>query len=41
LTLNADGNRLYAGDFDETGLNCDNWWNDNSNANIGFFLLMV
>lgn len=42
LTLNADGNRLNLGDFDENGLNCDNYnWDDNRNDNLGVFPLMV
>jgi len=39
LTLN-DGNRLIAGNFNDNGLNCNNW-NENGNDNIGFFLLMM
>ena len=38
--FHADGNRLIAGNFDEDGLNCNNW-DENANDNIGFFLLMV
>ena len=42
LTLNADGNRLNLGNFDENGLNCDNYnWDDNRNDNLGVFPLMV
>lgn len=41
LTLNADGNRLNLGNFNETGLNCNNNWNDNRNSNLGVFPLMV
>lgn len=34
-TRNADGNRLKLGNFDENGLNCDNWnWDDNRNDNL-------
>jgi hypothetical protein len=41
-TRNADGNRLNLGNFDESGLNCnDNWWDENRNRNLGAFLLMV
>ncbi len=39
--LNVDGNRVYLGNFDENGLNC-NWdWDDNRNDNIGAFPVMV
>jgi len=38
--LQVNGNRLIAGNFDENGLNCNNW-NENGNDNVGFFLLMV
>lgn len=43
IALNSDGNRLNLGNFDENGLNCDNWnWNgDNRNSNLGCFPLMV
>jgi hypothetical protein len=42
FTLNADGNRLDLGDFDEQGLNCDNYdWDDNRNDNLGCFALMM
>jgi hypothetical protein len=41
LTLNSDGNWLNLGDFDETGLNCNDNWNDNRNDNLGVFPLMV
>ena len=36
-----DGDRLIAGNFNENGLNCNNWWNENANDDIGFFLLML
>lgn len=38
---NPDGNRLNLGNFDENGLNCNNWWNDNRNDNLGVFGLMM
>jgi len=41
LTLNADGNRLIAGNFNQNGLNCNNWNDSIGNDNVGFFLLMV
>lgn len=42
IFCNADGNRLNLGNFDENGLNCDNWnWDDNHNDNLGVFALMM
>lgn len=38
--FHEDGNRLIAGNFNENGLNCNNW-DENANDNVGFFLLMV
>jgi hypothetical protein len=32
---------LELGNFDENGLNCNNWWDSNRNGNIGVFALMV
>lgn len=40
MTFHADGDRLIAGNFNEDGLNCNNW-NKDANDNIGFFLLML
>ncbi len=37
----ADGNRLYLGNFDADGLNCNNWNGEDANGNIGVFALMV
>ena len=35
-------NRLNLGDFDEHGLDCDNWnWDANRNSNLGAFALMM
>ena len=42
ISRNADGNRLNLGDFDDTGLNCNNWNDDdNANDNLGVFALMM
>jgi len=42
ITCNADGNRLNLGNFDGTGLNCNNWNSDGErNGNLGVFALMV
>lgn len=40
MSFHTDGNRLIVGNFNENGLNCNNW-NEDANDNIGFFLLMV
>lgn len=40
-TLNAGGNRLIAGRFDDAGLSCIYWYDANGNDNIGFVLLGV
>lgn len=37
IYLHVDGNRLNVGNFDETGLNCDNWNDDERNDNLGVF----
>jgi len=42
ISCNADGNRLNLGNFDDTGLNCNNWNDDdNANDNLGVFALMM
>lgn len=42
ISCNADGNRLNLGNFDDTGLNCNNWnFDDNANDNLGVFALMM
>ena len=33
--LDSDGNRINVGDFDDKGLNVNNWNDDNRNDNIG------
>jgi len=40
-TLHANGSRLYAGYFDESGLYCGDWWDDDRDGSVGFFLLGV
>ena len=33
--VTSDGNRVNVGNFDENGLNVNNYWDDNRNYNIG------
>ncbi len=33
--LDSDGNHVYVGDFDASGLNVNNYWDDNRNSDIG------
>jgi hypothetical protein len=33
--ISADGNHVNVGNFDEDGLNVNNYWDDNRNDNIG------
>lgn len=33
--MSADGNRVIVGNFDEDGLNVNNYWNNNPNDYIG------
>jgi hypothetical protein len=40
--LRLDDNRLNLGDFDSSGLNCDNWnWDSNQDSSLGCFPLMM
>lgn len=42
ISRNADGNRLNLGNFDGTGLNCNNWnYDDDANDNLGVCALMM
>lgn len=42
IFCNAEGNRLNLGNFDENGLNCDNWnWDEDANDTLAAFALMV
>jgi hypothetical protein len=42
ISCNADGNRLNLGNFDDIGLDCNNWnFDDNANDNLGVFALMM
>jgi len=41
-SLDSGGDRLRLGDFDEDGLNCNDWyWDDDSGPNLGCFPLGV
>jgi len=33
--LDSDGNRVNVGNFDDEGLNVNNYWDDNRNSNLG------
>ncbi|MBI5004167.1 hypothetical protein HZC00_03680 [Candidatus Kaiserbacteria bacterium] len=33
--VDSDGNRVNVGDFDGTGLNVNNNWDDNRNSDLG------